>query len=299
MHRFSLSLNVSAVLVKLCGLAFCGYRFLHLKVSHTRMHVRMKAARSHHCLQALSADQLAVYLQSSDAGGRGRSEKNDMSSSQNCTVPQGRKALPASLSAPLFTQESLSNTRIIGGWPVLHLLHTPSLQIYGTSLLDPPSPQTILQVLRISTLTSTHFSFPPHKKFHSCLSLLILPLQQKALLHISCCTQSIFQGIKSTAASSDVSRFEWKFKKNYKTYIRDIQVQKNIAVQQKCVSLIFCDHAQVFQNQEHVIKKQNYGLHRCTRDSAETLVWLDTKDKFQADYQPELASCLSALRLVG
>lgn len=176
-------------------------------LTHTHFHVGMKAGRSLHCPQALGTDQLGMYLYPSDAEGRGRSE-NDTSSSQNRVAPQGRKALPASLSAPLCTRKRLANTRIIKGWLVLRLLHSYSLHIYSIFLLDSPCPQTVLLVLRVSTLTSNHFSCPPHTKFHSLLSLLILPLQQKALLCSSCCTQSILPGIKPTAASSDVSIFK-------------------------------------------------------------------------------------------
>lgn len=71
----------------------------------------------------------------------------------------------------------------------------PSLHIYGTSLLNAPSPQTILYFF--FPLISF---FPPHTKFHSLLLSLILPLQQKTLLRSSYCTQPIFPGIKSTAA---------------------------------------------------------------------------------------------------
>lgn len=224
-HRFSLPLDVRFERCYLSKISFLWIQFLHIRAplthTHTHFYVGIKAGRSLHCPQALSTDQLGVYLYPSEAEGRGRSEQNNTSSSRNCSAPQGRKALPASLSAPLFTQESLANTRIIKGWPVLRLLHTSSLHIYGTSLLDPPCPQTILYVLRVATLTSTHFFFPPHTQFHPLLSLLMLPLRQKTLLCSSCCTQSIFPGIKPTADSSDVSRFDWKFKKK-KIYIQEI-----------------------------------------------------------------------------
>lgn len=225
MHRFSLSLDVRferCYLSEITWLSFLWIQFLHIRAphthTHTHIHVGMKAGRSLHCPQALSTDQLGVYLYPSDGEGRGRSEKNDTSSSRNRMAPQGRKALAASLSSLLLTQESLANTRIIKGWPVPCLLHTSSLHIYGISLLDPLCPQ-ILYVLRVSTLTSTHFFFAPHTKCHPLLSLLILPL---TLLCSSSCTQSIFPGIKPTAASSDVSRFEWKLKKKKKIYIQDI-----------------------------------------------------------------------------
>lgn len=189
MHRFSLSLDVRferCYLSEITWLSFLWIQFLHIRAphTHTHIHVGMKAGRSLHCPQALSTDQLGVYLYPSDGEGRGRSEKNDTSSSRNRMAPQGRKALAASLSSLLLTQESLANTRIIKGWPVpsmssSHIFPSHLWYIPARSSLS-PNPlctQSLHSDLHSFFLRSTHKMPSPslivNPASHSSLQLLL------------------------------------------------------------------------------------------------------------------------------
>lgn len=125
-----------AIFIKLDGLAFCGYRLLHIRYTHICMWGGKQGGLG---TEHRPAGWVFIAFRC-----RGQSKVGEERHEQRSGSPgPARQNSPASLShAPLFTQESLSNTTIIKGWPVLCLLHTSSLQIYGTSLLDPP-PQTI------------------------------------------------------------------------------------------------------------------------------------------------------------
>lgn len=187
-------------------------------------------------------DQLGVYLYPSEGEEGWRSKLHDQlweshdSTKQNspANLSVGHYAHRQAFQIPVYKKKMASSIQCH-----LHTSFLPSTSV--TSLLN-PSPQTIASVHWGSILTSFHsFLSSLYTKNPILFSPCYFCFSNKKQLSTTPTGPSLlFPGIKSTAASLDVSKFNkngWKSKKtpNQNLHTRDIQVQNNIAVKQKCV----------------------------------------------------------------